>query len=29
MKINKERFIQDLEEWHESHLDYYANSWSA
>ena len=25
MKLDKERFIQDLEEWHESHLDYYAN----
>ena len=25
MKLDKEQFIQDLEAWHESHLDYYAN----
>lgn len=25
MKLDKKRFIQNLEKWHESHLDYYAN----
>ena len=25
MELDKEQFIQDLEEWHENHLDYYAD----